>query len=91
MITGVVLARNEASNIVDCLGALQPHVSELILIDMASEDDTVQLAQPLVDRILHHELVANFDSARNLAIDAASNPWLWFIDADERMKDRAKE
>lgn len=84
MITGVVLARNEAANIVDCLKSLRPHVEELILIDMESSDDTVPLSAPLVDQIISHPLQANFDSARNVAIPAARHPWLWFLDADER-------
>ena len=47
MITGVVLARNEEANIVECLESLQPHVGEIILIDMESTDLTVALAKPL--------------------------------------------
>lgn len=85
MISGVILARNEASNIVDCINSIRPHVAEIILIDMESNDATVELARPIVDKILTHELVANFDSARNLAIPESANQWLWFVDADERL------
>lgn len=41
MITGVVLARNEEANIVECLQSLHPHVAEILLIDMESSDRTV--------------------------------------------------
>jgi glycosyltransferase involved in cell wall biosynthesis len=85
MFTGVVLARNEAANIVECLTALKTHVEELILIDMESSDGTVELARPLVDQVLTHPLVPNFDAARNDAIPAAKYDWLWFVDADERV------
>lgn len=85
MIIGVILARNEELNIATALTALRPHVGELILIDMESSDRTVEVAQPLVDRVLTHPFVANFDAARNIAIDAAKYDWLWFIDADERV------
>lgn len=91
MITGVVLARNEEANIVDCFGALRSHVDELILIDMESADRTVELAQPLVDHILTHPHVSNFDAARNLAIPIAKYDWLWFVDADERVPTRVGE
>jgi len=87
MITGVILARNEARNIVPCLEALRPHVEELLLIDMASTDETVELARPLVQRVLTHPLVANFDAARNTAIPEAQHEWLWFVDADERISE----
>src|SRR5262245_48944999 len=85
MLTGVVLARNEAANVVECLKALKNHVEELILIDMESSDSTVELARPLVDQVLNHPLVPNFDAARNDAIPAAKHDWLWFVDADERV------
>lgn len=85
MLTGVVLARNEAANIVECFTALRPHVEEAILIDMESGDATVELARPFVEQVLRHPLIANFDSARNLAIPAAQHDWLWFVDADERV------
>lgn len=87
MITGVVLARNEQRNIVACLERLRPHVDEIILIDMESEDRTVELARPLIDQLLSHERIANFDAARNIAIPAANCDWLWFVDADERIPD----
>lgn len=85
MITGVVLARNEEHNIVDCLRSLQPHVGELLLIDMESSDRTIELAEGLGARVLRHSLVPNFDSARNIAIPEAKFEWLWFLDADERV------
>ena len=71
MISGVVLARNEAHQIVDCLRSLVPHVAEILLVDMESTDPTVELARPFVSQILHHPLIPNFDAARNLAIPAA--------------------
>ena len=85
MITGVILARNEEHNIVDCIAALRPHVSEILLIDMESRDQTRDLAKPLVNRIISHPLVPYFDAARNLAIPQARYEWLWFVDADERI------
>jgi FkbM family methyltransferase len=85
MISGVVLARNEEANIVGCLEALRPYVSEILLIDMESTDRTVELARPYVTKVLYHPLVANFDGARNLAIPAAAYDWFWFVDADERI------
>ncbi|HUP78411.1 MAG TPA: glycosyltransferase, partial [Pirellula sp.] len=83
MITGVILTHNEQANIVECIKHLRPHVSELFLLDTDSTDQTVELARPLVDRVLMHPHVPNFDSARNIAIPEARNEWLWFVDADE--------
>lgn len=87
MITGVILARNEEQNIEPCIRSFKPHVDELFLIDMESEDRTVEIARTLVDRVLPHKLIPQFDSARNIAIEPARHPWLWFCDADERVSD----
>lgn len=91
MITGVVLTRNEEANIVGCLEALGPHVAEIILIDMESSDRTVELARPMVSKILSHPRLTNFDGARNIAIPEARHEWLWFVDADERVPARTGE
>ncbi len=85
MITGVVLARNEEANIVECLNGLAAAVAEIVLIDMESGDRTVELARPLVRKVLGHSLIPNFDAARNVAIPGVRHEWLWFIDADERV------
>ncbi len=85
MITGVVLARNEARHIAACLASLRPHVGELFLIDMESSDETVALAKPYVDKIIPAKKTPNFDAARNLAIPEARFEWLWYLDADERV------
>lgn len=85
MITGVVLTHNEEQNITSCVEHLRPHVAELILIDTESTDRTVEIARPLVDRILTHPHVPNFDSVRNLAIPEARYDWMWFVDADEHI------
>src|SRR5688572_3814148 len=85
MITGVILAHNEERNVVACINALRPHVQELLLIDTESSDRTRELALPLVDRILTHPNIPNFDSIRNIAIPEASFDWLWFVDADEQI------
>lgn len=91
MITGVVLARNEEANIVECLQSLHPHVAEILLIDMESSDRTVELARPYVTKTLTHPVVPNFDAARNVAISEARFEWLWFLDADERVPQKTAD
>ena len=91
MITGVVLARNEERNIVECLKALRPHVAEILLIDMESSDQTVALARPYVAKVISHPVIPNFDAARNVALRDATHNWLWFVDADERISTQTGE
>jgi glycosyltransferase involved in cell wall biosynthesis len=91
MITGVILTHNEEQNIVACIEHLRPHVAEIILVDTESTDRTVEVSRPLVDRVLTHPHVPNFDSARNIAIPEARYDWLWFVDADEHIPELTGE
>lgn len=85
MISAVIPVRNEESNIVACIENVRPHVQQIIVVDMESTDRTVERARPLVDTILTHPLIPNFDSARNIAIPVSNYEWMWFVDADERI------
>jgi len=85
LITGVILTHNEEDNVVGCIRALRPQVEEIILVDTESTDRTVELARPLVDKILHHPNGPGYDAARNIAISEAAYEWMWFVDADERI------
>ncbi|MCA9178831.1 MAG: glycosyltransferase [Planctomycetales bacterium] len=85
MISGVILARNEEGNILDCITQLRPFVTEIVLIDMESTDRTVEIARPHVAKLLSHALQDNFDAARNICLPHVQNDWIWFVDADERI------
>ena len=88
MISGVILAKNEAGNIGDCIGRLRPYVSEVLLIDMESRDETAAIARDAGCRVIPHPSIDAFDAARNVAIGEASFDWMWFVDADERIPAR---
>jgi len=87
VITGVVLARNEEAQIAACLASLRPHVDEVILIDMESDDRTIEAAAPWTDRLVRHPRLEQFDAARNVALEHGTHEWFWFLDADERVPD----
>lgn len=85
----VVPVRNAADWIVDCLAAIRSSgPAEVILVDGRSEDGTVLLAEPLVDRVIRDD-GRGPGAARNLGVDAAGQPWIAFIDADIILPDGA--
>lgn len=90
-ISAIVHTRNEASRIEECLGSLQGWTNEIIVCDMESEDETVELAGPLCTRIVPHPLIPNFDRARNVSALFAKFRWVFFLDADERVPPRLGE
>jgi glycosyltransferase involved in cell wall biosynthesis len=81
----IVHTKNEAAQIAACLSGLKGWASEVIVADMQSSDRTVEIAGPLADCVLSLPLMEEFDAARNLSAEAAAQPWILMLDADERL------
>lgn len=58
---------------------------EIVICDMESTDDTLEIAQRYGCKIVtfKKEGVSIVEPARQFAIDAASHPWVLVVDADE--------
>lgn len=86
-LSAIVLTRNEAGHIADCLKTLR-FADRIIVFDSFSSDDTVAIAQAQGADILQHEF-ENFAEQRNAALDAVNEmtDWVLFVDADERISD----
>jgi len=87
-ITACILARNEERRIEDALRSLQGWTTQIIVIDNESDDRTVEIARAYTPHVLSAPRAANFDAARNLAIDVATGEWIFYLDADERVPPR---
>jgi len=88
----IIPALDEAECIVALLQQLQPlraRGHEVILVDGGSKDETVVLAESLVDQLL----LAPAGRARqmNAGADAANGQMLWFVHADSGIPDQADE
>lgn len=81
-ISAVVIARNEQDNISSCLETLL-WCDEIILVDMESEDCTVEIARKYTEKIYSHHMVTAFDVAKKFAVEKAGGDWILLIDADE--------
>ncbi len=82
-ITFVVLTRNEAANIRDCL-ASAPAQSPKLVYDAESGDDTISLARAAGANV---EITPweGYLRARNAAAEMVRTPWTFMLDADERL------
>ena len=81
----VILTRNEARHIGDCIRSVN-WADGVLLSDSFSEDSTVEIARQLGAEVVQRPFV-NFAEQRNLALaDARARQagWVFFIDADER-------
>jgi glycosyltransferase involved in cell wall biosynthesis len=80
--SAVVVCYNEAQWIQQCLGSLD-FCQEIIVVDMGSTDESVELAHKLGARVLHHEHLYAPNLPRQYGIANASNEWVFTIDMDE--------
>ncbi|NOZ06921.1 MAG: glycosyltransferase family 2 protein [Chloroflexi bacterium] len=83
MISVVILTKNEARHIRECV-ATATWAGEVLVLDSYSEDDTVPLAQAAGARVAQCEFV-NFSDLRQKALQQAAGEWVFFLDADERV------
>lgn len=81
-ITAIVASHNEAHLLPRCVGALD-FCDEIIVVDIASTDDTAVVAERLGARVLSHAYVPIADELRPRAIGAARHDWVLLRDPDE--------
>ncbi|MBM4241662.1 MAG: glycosyltransferase family 2 protein [Euryarchaeota archaeon] len=90
-ISVVINTLNEEKNIKNCLECVK-WADEIIIVDMYSDDKTVEIAKRYTDKIFFFERFGYADPARQFALEQASNEWLLIVDADElvtvKLRDR---
>ncbi len=83
-VTGAIIALNEESNIDACLDSLA-WADERLVLDGGSSDRTVEICRRRGDARLEQRAFDDFARQRNAAMQLASNDWILFADADERV------
>jgi len=78
----IVTTFNEEINVAECLESVL-WADEILLVDSFSSDRTVEIAESLGARVLHHEWDGDFSAARNVSFAAAKSDWVMYLDADE--------
>ncbi len=82
-ISALVVARDEADNLPDCLASLEWADERVVVVDAASSDRTEEVARSAADRVAVREF-DDFAGQRNAALALASGDWVIAVDADER-------
>jgi len=80
----VINTKNAESTIQATLNSVK-FAQEIIIVDMKSEDKTVEIAQKFTDKIYAHKDVGYVEPARNYAIKKATGDWILIVDADEEV------
>ena len=84
LLTALVITYNEEQNIKTVLDHLA-FADEIIVVDSFSTDKTFEVASTFNNVKVVQRVFDNFASQRNFALGIASNSWILFVDADERL------
>jgi len=82
-ISAVIITLNEEANIANAILSVKSWTSEIIVVDMCSDDRTQEIALSLGAVVFEYPRVAAFDGARVLGVEKASCDWILLLDADE--------
>ncbi|MEK5030185.1 glycosyltransferase [Paenibacillus sp. FSL R7-0302] len=82
-----MIVRNEAQHLEQCLLSVQGMVSEIIIADTGSEDNSMAIARRFGARVVSLPWEHDFSKARNHTLQLASYGWILVLDADEALAD----
>jgi glycosyltransferase involved in cell wall biosynthesis len=82
-LSAIIITRNEAANIGDCLDSLA-FCDERIVVDSGSSDGTLLIAKEKGARVAFHDW-KGFGPHKNHALSLAQGDWVLSVDADERV------
>lgn len=85
-VTVIILTRNEAVNLPDCLKSLEGFAKRVVVVDSGSTDETREIAENWGAEVLSHPF-ENYARQFNWGLDNADirTAWTLRLDADERL------
>jgi hypothetical protein len=83
-VSACLIVRDEAATLRGCLESVRDYVTEIVVVDTGSQDDTIAIALEFGARVLCVPWTDSFAAARNAALAACWEPWVLSVDADER-------
>lgn len=81
-ISTTVITFNEERNIERCLRSVAPVSDEILVVDSQSTDRTVEIAREFGARVITNPW-PGYGRQKQFALENASHPWVFSIDADE--------
>lgn len=80
----VIVARNEAKNIPECLKSVG-FAREIVVVDDFSDDETAALSESLGAKVFRRAMAGDWGAQQTFAIERAAQPWILLLDCDERI------
>jgi glycosyltransferase involved in cell wall biosynthesis len=89
-VTLAMIVKNEERVLARCLDSIQGAVDEIVIVDTGSTDATKDVALRYTDRIFDFQWCDDFAAARQFAFDQATSHWVFWLDADDIVRDAAR-
>lgn len=83
-----IITYNEEDNIRACLESIS-WVDEIVVVDSGSTDKTVDIAREYTERVFFNAW-EGMKEQKTFAVSKASHPWIFSLDADERVTEDLK-
>lgn len=90
-LSAVIITKNEARHLKDCIFSLQDLADEIVVIDSQSTDDTREVAKANGARVIIVNESLGFGEKRQFAQQHVTCEWVIHLDADERIPDNLKD
>jgi len=86
-----MIAKNEAHTLRACLDSVQGVVSQIVVADTGSSDNTPEIARECGAAVISVPWENDFAKARNTALASMTTDWVLVLDADEELDRDAKK
>ncbi|OIR02825.1 PGL/p-HBAD biosynthesis glycosyltransferase [mine drainage metagenome] len=90
MLSVIIITKNEAHAIADCLRSVA-WADEIIIVDSGSTDNTINICEQFGAKVTVTENWPGFGQQKNRALALATHPWILSIDADECVPEALQE
>jgi glycosyltransferase involved in cell wall biosynthesis len=88
-ISVAIIALNEEKKIANCLSSLQGWVSQIVVLDSGSTDQT-EIITKSYQAEFHHQPWLGFAAQKNRCNELCNQPWILSLDCDEIISDELK-
>ena len=80
-----MIVKDEEEFLAACLDSVKDLVAEMIIVDTGSSDRTMDIARDYGAQVYAIPWKDDFAQARNYGLRRAGQPWILYMDADERL------
>ena len=81
-----MIVRNEEQNLADCLKPVAELFDEIVIVDTGSQDSTKEVARSFTPHVHDFPWTDDFSAARNESLRHATGDWIFWLDADDRVR-----